>query len=140
MLLFFVCQVLQSDFCIQNCQKKKKILCTYHLVMLLYVQLTFISFLDFSINSVRSPIIFQSCRKETRVLAYAIHVYNTASKNIELKSSALNLHLLTYLLTPWSRVLLDKLTSLQLVKKFPAFYGTRRFLTALTSARHLSLS
>jgi hypothetical protein len=48
--------------------------------------------------------------------------------------------LLTYLLTPWSRVLLEKLTGLQLFKKFPAFYGTRRFLTALTSARHLSLS
>jgi len=31
---------------------------------------------------------------------------------------------LTYLLTPWSRVLLEKLTGLQLVKKFPAFYGT----------------
>ena len=45
-----------------------------------------------------------------------------------------------YLLTPWSRVLLEKLASLQLVKKFPAFYGTRRFLTALTSARDLSLS
>jgi hypothetical protein len=48
--------------------------------------------------------------------------------------------LLTYLLTPWSRVLLEKLTGLQLVKKFPSFYGTRRYLTALTSARHLSLS
>jgi hypothetical protein len=48
--------------------------------------------------------------------------------------------ILTYLLTPWSRVLLEKLTGLQLVKKFPAFYGTRRFITALTSARHLSLS
>jgi len=48
--------------------------------------------------------------------------------------------LLTYLLTPWGRVLLEKLASLQLVKKFPTFYGTRRFLTTLTSARHLSLS
>jgi hypothetical protein len=48
-------------------------------------------------------------------------------------------HLLTYLLTPWSRVLLEKLTGSQLVKKFPAFYGTRKFLTALTSARQLSL-
>jgi hypothetical protein len=47
--------------------------------------------------------------------------------------------ILTYLLTPWSRVILEKLTGLQLVKKFSAFYGTRRFLTALTSARHLSL-
>jgi len=36
-----------------------------------------------------------------------------------------------YLHTPWSRVILEKLASLQLVKKFPAFYGTRRFLTAL---------
>jgi hypothetical protein len=29
---------------------------------------------------------------------------------------------------------------MQLVKKFPAFYGTRMFITALTSARHLYLS
>jgi len=45
-----------------------------------------------------------------------------------------------YLLTPWRRVLLEQLTGLQLVKKFPAFHGTRRFITALTSVRHLSLS
>jgi hypothetical protein len=44
------------------------------------------------------------------------------------------------ILTPWSRILLEKLTGLQLVKKFPASYGTRRFITAFTSARHLSLS
>ena len=49
-------------------------------------------------------------------------------------------YLLTYLLTPWCRVLLEKLTSLQLVKKFPAFHGTRRSITALTSVRHLPLS
>ena len=36
--------------------------------------------------------------------------------------------------------LLEKLTGLQLVKKFPAFHGTRRFITALTSVRQLSLS
>jgi hypothetical protein len=29
---------------------------------------------------------------------------------------------------------------LQPVKKFPAFYGTRKFITAFTSARHLYLS
>ena len=44
------------------------------------------------------------------------------------------------LLTLWCRVLLEKLTGLQLVKKFPAFHGTRKFITALTSVRHLSLS
>ena len=51
-----------------------------------------------------------------------------------------NNSVLTYLLTPWCRVFLDKLTGLHLVKKFPAFHGTRRFITALTSVRHLSLS
>ena len=44
-----------------------------------------------------------------------------------------------YSLTAWRRVLLEKLTGLQLVKKFPAFHGTRRFITALTSVHHLSL-
>ena len=47
---------------------------------------------------------------------------------------------LTHSLTPYSTVLLEKLTGFQLVKKFPAFYGTRKFITAFTSARHLSLS
>ena len=46
----------------------------------------------------------------------------------------------TYLLTTCCRVLLEKLTGLQLVKKFPVFHGTRRFITALTSVRQLSLS
>jgi hypothetical protein len=45
-----------------------------------------------------------------------------------------------YSITPWSRVLLEKLTSPQLVKKFLAFCGTRRFITAFTRTRHLSLS
>ena len=49
-------------------------------------------------------------------------------------------NLLTYLLTLGSRVLLEKLTGFQLVNKFPAFYGSRRFITAVTSARQLSLS
>jgi len=46
----------------------------------------------------------------------------------------------TFLLTPRCRVLLEQLTGLQLVKKFLEFHGTRRFITALTSVRHLSLS
>jgi len=48
--------------------------------------------------------------------------------------------ILTYLLTPCSTVLLEKLTGSQPVKKFPTFYGTRLFITAFTSTRHLSLS
>jgi len=47
-------------------------------------------------------------------------------------------YLLTYLLTSWCRVLLETLTSLKLVKKFPAFHGNRKFITALkTSATFL---
>jgi len=42
-------------------------------------------------------------------------------------------------ITAWCRVLLEKLTGLQLVKKFHAFHGTRMFITALTSVRHLFL-
>ena len=44
-----------------------------------------------------------------------------------------------YLLTPYKRSL-SSYTNFQLVKKLPAFYGTRRFITTFTSARHLSLS
>jgi len=39
-----------------------------------------------------------------------------------------------------SRALPEKLTGPQAANKFPAFYGTRRFITVLTRARHLSLS
>ena len=45
-----------------------------------------------------------------------------------------------YLLISWRKVLLEKLTSSQLFKKFLAFYTTRRSITAFTSARHLLLS
>jgi len=41
--------------------------------------------------------------------------------------------------TPCSRVLLQKLVVTQLIKKFPAFYVTRRFITVFTTGRHQSL-
>ena len=46
----------------------------------------------------------------------------------------------TYVLTTRSKVLLQKLTGFQLVKKFPTFYGTRRFITSFTTAHHMFLS
>jgi hypothetical protein len=42
--------------------------------------------------------------------------------------------------TPWSRGLPEKLTGPQLLKKFPKFNVTQRFITAFTRARHLFLS
>jgi hypothetical protein len=47
---------------------------------------------------------------------------------------------LTCLLTPWTTFLPEKLTGSQPVKKFPTFYGTRRFITAFTRVRNLPLS
>ena len=54
--------------------------------------------------------------------------------------------LLSYLLTDLltysdhTAIILETLTSSEAVKKFPTFYGNRRFITAFTSARHLSIS
>jgi len=45
-----------------------------------------------------------------------------------------------YLLTPWGRVLPEKLTGFAASQEIPRIFGTRRFITVLTSARHLSLS
>ena len=66
--------------------------------------------------------------------------YNINCNFTKVKTYLKLMRYITYLLTPWSRVLLEKLTGLQLVKKFPAFHGTRRFITALTSVRQISLS
>ena len=46
------------------------------------------------------------------------------------------LNLLTYSLHA-TQSFLEKLTTSKLVKKFPAFYGTWRFITAFTGARHM---
>jgi hypothetical protein len=40
-------------------------------------------------------------------------------------------------MAPWSRVFLGNLIGRQLLKKFPAFYETRMFITAFTRTRHL---
>ena len=42
-------------------------------------------------------------------------------------------------LTPRKEVLPEKVTGPQVTKKFPAFYGTRSFVTVFTTAHHLFL-
>ena len=64
-----------------------------------------------------------------KVFFFQIHIYDTC-----------NVPLDHVILTPLSRVLLEKLTGLTLVKKFPAFYVAQTFITEVKSARHLSLS
>jgi len=80
----------------------------------------------------RSPLRSKSCRKDDysfelfqkgycgRVRHPVIHV--TGQTNYTTVYTQLQF---TYLLSQWSRVLLEKLTGSQLVKKFPSFYGTR---------------
>ena len=83
---------------------------------------------------------FEHCcahHQEVRIVLSSIWYRHTETSEW---SKITKIHSLTYLLTPWCRVLPEQLTGLRLVKKFPAFHGTRRFITATTSVRHLSLS
>jgi len=80
----------------------------------------------------------------------SIYPHPTSSRSILILSTHLRLglpsgvfpsdYLLTHTLTPRCTVLLQKLFGFQPVEKFPAFHGTRKFVNALTSVRHLSLS
>jgi hypothetical protein len=48
---------------------------------------------------------------------------------------------ITYLLTPWSRVVLEKqAVNFAVCQEIPRIYGTQKFLTVPTSARHLRVS
>jgi len=44
------------------------------------------------------------------------------------------------ILTPWGRVLFEKIIVTQLANKFSTFYETQRFITLFTRAHHWSLS
>ena len=81
----------------------------------------------------RAVIFYLNGRDQCSFLRASLHFFRHSF------TSAL-LPLLSLIPTPWCTVLLEKLTGFQLVKKFPTFHGTRRFITALTSVRHLSLS
>jgi hypothetical protein len=65
----------------------------------------------------------------TEEITRHIDLYNEASEFRSL-----------WTLIPWSRVLPEKLKHPKLLKKFPASYGTLRFITIFTRAHHLSLS
>ena len=68
---------------------------------------------------------------------------STTERNVHLNSKVTGIcsHLsIIVILTPRSRGFSEKITGPQLVRKLPAFYGTRRFIAAFTTASHLSLS
>jgi hypothetical protein len=80
-----------------------------------------------------------SCRKKLNYKKHNMFLTNKAINVAGFFATSVLWFLLAYLLIPWSRVLLEGLTGLQLVKKFRAFYGTRRFITALILPSHLRL-
>jgi len=63
-----------------------------------------------------------------------------SSINLPTISQNVDEFLTDYLLSLCNIILLGKLTGFQPVRKFPTLYGTRSFLTVVTSARHLSLT
>jgi len=65
-------------------------------------------------------------RKTQKWVAYSATMDYDSKPNVQIILSKVikNTTILTYLLTPWGRFLLEKLASSQLVKKFSAFYGT----------------
>jgi hypothetical protein len=65
--------------------------------------------------------------------------FRTRSAVVIRQKQSSETYFLTYILTPWNRVFLEKLTGSQLARKFPAFCDGRRYITAFTSDRHMSL-
>ena len=68
---------------------------------------------------------------------FLIHLYEINTQTIkEISRLILTKH---YLLTPWSSISWEA-KGFSASEEIPRIYGTRRFITAFTTARHLSLS
>jgi hypothetical protein len=67
--------------------------------------------------------------------AFALRVESRQESSFTIRNCSV-----TYLITLWCRILFEKLIVTQLVKKIPLSYGTRRFITVFTKARHRTLS
>jgi hypothetical protein len=65
------------------------------------------------------------CMRESIIIQYLCVVFCPYAKQLSL--------------ILWSRVFLEKLTVAQLLKKYPASYGTQMFITVFTTIRHWSL-
>jgi hypothetical protein len=76
-----------------------------------------------------------------KIQALILWHYITSSKGTRMRHHRLVTYTITSLfIHSWSWALLEKPPVVQLLKNFPAFYGTRRFITVFTRALHWSLS
>ena len=79
------------------------------------------------------------CEQHGVVTSVCVQARDFWGVRIDIGLSRTPLHQVTsLLLTAWSGVLIEKLTGSS--RDSPTSYGTQRFITALTSVRHLSLS
>ena len=106
----------------------------------MYIRICIHTYMALNFNNPYKPLGF---RYETCLQNLTNSNRYTQNKHIHLKykkkmSQYTSIH--TYLLTPWSRVLLDKLTGSAASQEIPRIFRIQRFITVLTSARHLSLS
>jgi len=126
------------DYCTVFCVKSAIIICFIHYDFSISAAFG----RNVAVNVVSKKIIFMHASRSSFTASVCCgNVPDTLTLELNWWTNSLSITLKSkYLLTPWCRVLLEKLTGLQLVKKFPAFHETRRFITALTSLRHLSLS
>ena len=111
--------------------------------LIIYIKCTFNYLLNYLLTySLTYLLIHSLTHSLIHLLTYSITYLLTYLLTYSLTHSLTHslTYLRTYLLTPWSRALLEKLTGFQLVKKFPAFYGARKFITSFTSTRQLSQS
>ena len=88
---------------------------------------------------IQSTLFHPDLLRHTLILSLHVSGLSSSPPNQRLTKVLLS-DWITLILTPQCRVLPEQLTDLQLVKKFPAFHKTRRFITALTSVSHSSLS
>jgi hypothetical protein len=78
-----------------------------------------------------------SCCRST--VYYSIGMKGQVSKSNKSTDKIIDFHVILFTHS-WSWALLEKLPIVQLLENFPAFYGTRRFITAFTWAFHRSQS
>jgi len=81
-------------------------------------------------NAVFSMMHYFSRFREGHLWCRRVNIHSHITRHFDYDYRFLDI---TFLLTPRSKVLLEKLTGSQLVKKFPAFYGNRRLITAFRS-------
>ena len=88
----------------------------------------------------RFEVIFYQNSNSSNVYLSSSRFWTTTTRVIFYQLPSVSKSRIILLTTPWSSVLLEKLTGSAASQEIPRIFGTRRFLTVPISARQLSLS